>query len=482
VSSSGAEGNFHSRGLPFISEDGRHVLFTSGASNLVPNDGNGFDDLFLHDRDPDGNGLFDEGNGTTERISVAFDGGDPDGPSFDGSMTRDANVIAFTSSATNLLAADLNGKDDIFIRIRSTGTNVRMSKNDSNVGGDDDSFQSQISADGSAVVFASKATNLGAPSVPGGDIYVRDRLKNKTEWISVDANGNGASQPSDLPSISGDGSLVLFRSYASNFFPENDPSGLSQDLFVKDRATGAIDCMTVDSTGFAGHSATDASICADGSKVTFHSGFGFVPVDLNSADDIFVRDVATKSTVCADVDCAGLPVSGGANLRSSLSVDGRYVVFSSYSSDLVDLDTNGSLDVFVNDLTNPGFQASRTTYGAGWPGTGGVIPSLTASADPEFGADFDLVATNSSGRWAVGFLLYGFDDASIPMKNSGTVLVDIAFSDIVVLPPLGWTSPESIPYDPALCEVAYYLQLVESDPAATKGLSFTPGLELVICR
>ena len=68
-SSGGVQGNAVST-LAAISADGRHVLFSSAATNLVPADGNGRVDVFVHDRDPDGDGIFDEGNGVTTRLSV----------------------------------------------------------------------------------------------------------------------------------------------------------------------------------------------------------------------------------------------------------------------------------------------------------------------------------------------------------------------------------------------------------------------------
>ena len=39
-----------------------------------------------------------------------------------------------------------------------------------------------------------------------------------------------------------------------------------------------------------------------------------------------------------------------------------------------------------------------------------------------------------------------------------------------------------IPDDPALCGVTIDLQAIEGDPGAAKGVSFTPGLELVLGR
>ncbi len=50
------------------------------------------------------------------------------------------------------------------------------------------------------------------------------------------------------------------------------------------------------------------------------------------------------------------------------------------------------------------------------------------------------------------------------------------------LPPSGWQLTASIPFDVSPCGVSYFVQMIEIDPAASKGLSFTPGLELRIGR
>jgi len=80
----GVQGNEKSD-RPTISADGRFVAFSSKASNLVVGDSQTFDmnqcptctgwqDVFVRDRNPDANGIFDEGNGHTTRVSVSTSG------------------------------------------------------------------------------------------------------------------------------------------------------------------------------------------------------------------------------------------------------------------------------------------------------------------------------------------------------------------------------------------------------------------------
>jgi Tol biopolymer transport system component len=91
---------------PMMSADGRHVVFSSDATNLVAGDTNGVADVFLRDLRP----------GTTVRASLAADGGQGNDGSYNGVVTRDGRYVAFASAATNLVPGDTNGVTDAFLR------------------------------------------------------------------------------------------------------------------------------------------------------------------------------------------------------------------------------------------------------------------------------------------------------------------------------------------------------------------------------
>ncbi len=124
-----------------------------------------------------------------------------------------------------------------------------------------------------------------------------------------------------------------------------------------------------------------------------------------------------------------------------------------------------------------GAPAYAEAYGSGWPGALGV-PSLDALGPPAFGTKLDVAIGNSAGIPTTGLLLVGTSTASIPWKD-GTLLVnaDLA-SAYLPIPKLGTFVSEDIPNDPALAFVDLYVQVVEVDPAASRKLSFTPGLRL----
>jgi hypothetical protein len=126
VSSSGGEGNSWSVD-PAISSTGRYVVFRSAASNLVAGDTNGSEDIFLHDRDPDGNGVFDGGNGVTTRLSVDSSGNQTTGSCGAPTISSDGTKVIFVSDATNLVSRDTNGAPDAFLRNVAAGTTTRVS-------------------------------------------------------------------------------------------------------------------------------------------------------------------------------------------------------------------------------------------------------------------------------------------------------------------------------------------------------------------
>ncbi|MEW6741560.1 MAG: hypothetical protein AB1486_02280 [Planctomycetota bacterium] len=122
-------------------------------------------------------------------------------------------------------------------------------------------------------------------------------------------------------------------------------------------------------------------------------------------------------------------------------------------------------------------EAQWSNYGAGWPGTFG-IPNFTAASDPEIGGVLTLNLDNSRGSNTTGYLVMGLASASLPTGVGGTLLVLPGWIFGIVIPGGGLSFGGSVPLDPALCGFALFLQVVETDPGASHGLSFTPGLEL----
>jgi Tol biopolymer transport system component len=269
VDSSGVEGNDGSyRGSyrPSISADGRFVGFDSGASNLVPGDTNGYEDIFVHDRQ----------TGATERVSVDSSGVQGNSLSQSPSISADGRYVAFWSGASNLVPGDTNGFTDVFVHDRQTGATERVSVDSAGVQGNDGSCCPSISADGRFVAFESLATNL----VPGDtngftDVFVHDRQTGATERVSVDSSGVQGNLDSYEPSISADGRFVAFSSDASNPVPGDTNDWW--DVFVHDRATAPNPPGISISSGAACTASPSVSLsitCGDCTQVRFRNDPG----------------------------------------------------------------------------------------------------------------------------------------------------------------------------------------------------------------
>ena len=158
----GLQANNHSYD-PAIGGDGRYVAFDSVASNLVFNDTNNSFDVFVHDRDADEDGIFDEPGATSlTRVSLSSNNIEGNDTSWYVAMSWNGRYVAFESDATNLVNNDSNATRDIFVRDRQTGQTIRTSIAADGTEADGSSFRVAISDDGNFVTFYSNATNLVA--------------------------------------------------------------------------------------------------------------------------------------------------------------------------------------------------------------------------------------------------------------------------------------------------------------------------------
>ncbi len=272
VATGGGQGNFGSS-EPAISADGRYVAFTSGASNLVPDDTNGFADIFVRDRV----------SGTTRLVVFSTGGGRANCFSYGPAISADGRYVAFGSCASNLVSGGIN-TNDIYLRDRVSGTTERVSVGTGN------SFEPSISADGRYVVFErNSGSNVG--------VFLRDRVNGSTERVDDAPGGALPTAQGGRPAISADGRYVAFFSGASNLIT-GDTNNLL-DIFLRDRALVTTERVSLPQGGGEGNSHSVApAISADGRFVAFISNAtNMVTGDTNAVYDIFVRDRATIADV-----------------------------------------------------------------------------------------------------------------------------------------------------------------------------------------
>jgi Tol biopolymer transport system component len=303
-----ASGGGNSNGAsmrPYLSVDGRYVVFESNATNLVAGDTNGVSDVFRYDRV----------TGTTVRVSVATGGGQASGASVDAEISDDGNLVVFSSSALDLVANDANGAPDVFLRDLAAGTTTRISISLIGGDGDLDATEPTLSGDGRYVAFTSLATNLVTDDSNGvADIFLRDRVAGTTTRISVGSTGGQSNDDSFGLSLSRDGRFVSFVSFATNLVPGVTSPGRP---YVRDRdaQTTTVGPSTVGWVRLSGTGRYQALLT--------DSFFGGVSI----------RDRFTNTTV--------IPVGASNWLWPTMSSNGRYVVV---------LDTTGKLIVAPNPL------------------------------------------------------------------------------------------------------------------------------------
>ncbi len=291
--------------------------------------------------------------GSLELITEAVDGGASDGESIGSALSSDGQYVAFSSSATNLVAGDTNDESDVFVRDTVTGITTRVSVATDSTEADDTSSAAAISSDGRYVTFYSEATNLVAGDTNGEpDVFVRDTFAATTTRVSIASDGSqadGTFPSSFYPAISGDGRYITFASYASNLVA-GDTNGCS-DVFVRDTVAGTTTRVSVTTAGTeaSGGDSTYSAISSDGVYITFSSrATNLVVGDTNGYSDVFVRNTATDLTQRISKATGGAQADGHSDFPV-LSSNGRYIVYSSAATNLVTGDTNGFTDVFVGD-------------------------------------------------------------------------------------------------------------------------------------
>jgi hypothetical protein len=375
--------------------EARLVVFASKASNLVEGDTNEAYDLFVRYTCLDVQG---DCTPLTRRLVMAADGSQPNGDSGctatspDDSLAVSFNgrLVAFVSSASNLVAGDTNGVDDVYLKgVCTVGTtdcglatvrvSVRADGSESSMPASDPA----VADDGRYVFFVSGDPNM----VPGdgngmADVFMRDTCVGaagactpSTTRISVAAQGGDANGASGEPVFTG--RYVAFSSEASNLVA-GDTNGVA-DVFLRDTCIGASgSCMPSTeriSVGSAGQQADGASSDPQvGPPMVAWGGYdmhgrlvAFVSVatnlvagDTNGFADVFERDTCRGTPGCApttvrvSVTSTGGQIAGASGSPGFLRWDGETIPFVTAANGVVPQDTNGLMDVYVRHLCPAG--------------------------------------------------------------------------------------------------------------------------------
>ena len=328
-----------------LSADGRFVLMTSEATNLVRGP-TYFCDYSGHHRPCANVYVRDRKTGRTEIVSLSATARRGHGASGGNAISRDGRYVLFSSDAQDLLpgppkrCADVEGDEgacmDVFVRDRTTGNTERVSVSSNGQRANGMSSGLAISDDGRYVLFTSWASNLAQNdhnSCEAGldvtlpsceDAFVRDRRTGTTTLVSVTSDGRQSSSPIVYASMSGDGRYVAYCC-------ASDDTSSHFGVVVRDMTTGT--------TTFIGGGdgvracCSDVRISDDGNTVAYHDDF--TP---------FVADRASPSPKT-------IPPGNHQTWSQGLASDGKRIAIVSFSTDLGAHDANGDGgDCFVYDL------------------------------------------------------------------------------------------------------------------------------------
>ncbi len=415
VSSSGLQGNADSSASA-ISGDGRYIVFSSDASNLVPNDTNGKSDVFR----------FDRLNCTTIRVSVAPDGTQGTGNSTDPSISADGRYVAFDTLASNLVSGDTNGTWDVFVRDLQSNTITRIQTIPNSHGAISPGYPS-ISNDGQTVAFNTVVGNnvgFGYYSFAAHLIMIPSATSMTTYYPVLSGNGRYIAfftqypyDPNDTlndydvylydintgnyeristnqgavfskSSISYDGRYVTYVAGDSNAVV-GDNNGYP-DVFVRDRTLGQTTRISVASNGTqANGDSTASAISGDGRYVAFIAKANNLPLGISSSNNfynVFVRDTVNNQTYLISLGLNSSLADWDIKQDDFLSIsgDGSYISFTSYAKNLVYGDINGVYDVFAAQLAGhaapPGSTPTSTPSLTPLPQTATQNANMTGTA------------------------------------------------------------------------------------------------------
>ncbi len=393
---------------PDVSGDGRFVVWSSNASNLVAGDTNGTWDVFLRDMQL----------GVTELISRDSSGNLASLRSDSPRITPDGQYVVFESDAA-LVPGDTNAQKDVYRLTRSTGALVLVSVTAAGTQGNNWSFHAAPSADGSRVVFTSFADNL----VPGDtnnqpDVFVKELPQGLLTRVNVSTAGAQANNETTWPSISGDGSTVTFCSAASNLV--SGDTNNNWDCFAHSLVNGATTRLNVQPNGLQANSyvRSPTALSHDGNLVVFASlATNLVAGDTNGKQDIFLRDRLTQVTTRLSLDASGGEPDGD-SFVPHMTPDASVLTYTSDATNLVANDPNGRRDIFAVTFRGP--IGVRHCQGSP-PNSTGASGVLSAIGRTNAAANDVTLRASSLPQGVFGFFLTS-TNGTPPPQPSGPLL------------------------------------------------------------
>ncbi len=404
-----------------FSADSTKLIFMSGAQNLVRSQTKLPDDVYVKDL-------------VTGQVTVIHDitaDGTPDFGAFNYSLSPDGSKLAFTSSASNVVAGDTNGFEDAFVEDLSTGEVVRVSTGADGHEANGATTSIAFTPDGKSVIMQSDATNLVAGDTAPGGYFIKslyaapvnsppvllgakavlskgmpghDSVVTSTQLLQgfIDPDGDALSVVNVSAAhghavLASDGSVTItpdigYGGAVTLSYTVTDGHGgtlaatldmaLTHTQFVANEArdTGAVELVSTRLPGVDGGANPDAGSAVfspDGSQIAFSSQASNLVGGGDQPGDIFIRDLKTGALSHVATNLSG-GYANGDSFNGRFSGDGGKIAFTSDASDLVAGDGNGATDVFVKDLSTGAITRVSTTASGADIGGGSYLEAISA--------------------------------------------------------------------------------------------------------
>jgi hypothetical protein len=466
------------------------VAFESDATDIAPNDTNGFTDVFVVTRAQpyDNNGPPWRAD-HTDLVSVGMGGAPANGPSYlpdlDGDQLHDASCVAFVSAASNLVPGDTNGKPDAFVRNLRTGKTIRVSLGAGGVQSNGTTYDVKVDGACDRVAFTSDATNLALTRAPHGK---RGRALK--------------------PLVTGAPPAGTKQVYVRLLGGQQDDKGYTGVTFLASAVRGrAANASSYDvSFGKLGKSCPQHCGTTSGDEIAYTSDASNLSgADHNGQPDVYRTEFTVPSFswrnrrkphfLTAHTTLVSTAPSGqagdGASTHAAINDAGDWVAYETTASNIVGGDGKGVSDVVDANIAG-GMVGKRLWFsksgGVGQPGNGpSHDPAITRPGSPVF---FESEATNlqpndpsSSGGFHdengvqdVFFWNFVSGNDSLQSRDSNNSIVNLPSRFSATLPDF----PAAPFENPAASYYGNYLAFETSNPLVdlqVAGDAF-PGLDL----
>lgn len=323
---------------PKVSDDGKHVVFLSQATNLgFPS--NGMEQMYYADL----------AVGSLKLISKAPNGQPGSERAWYPDISGDGLVATFTDASPNMMPF-LTPHMHVFVYDAKTDQLEIASVNNDDHFANDICLVSHLSKDGRYVVFESDATNLPDDSVALSPrrIVLRDRKTETTSIVSLGQNGIPANSSSFSAAMTEDGRYVAFLSYATNLTAHQDAFN-TQDVFVVDRKTGKVTRMAGQFDDGMDEFAQGITISNDGRRVAVGTYYNPPKLMGSTVTRGHVYDRAKKTHAVIETATPDIVGTSDALQYVTLARSGKKLFFNSRSPNL-DLQGAQTQQVFVLGL------------------------------------------------------------------------------------------------------------------------------------